>query len=320
MRAVAALSVCLYHFSGAALPKVTNIYMKPSFSYGWAGVDMFFVISGFIIPYSLIGKNYSVKSIGPYLLKRIIRINPPAYIAMVLVLLQWGIIDHLINHNTVYTGDITWQQVVHNLFFTVPFTSYKWVVGIFWTLAIEFQFYIFIGLFFSLLFESNKLWKFIAGFLIINILQYLPFNDFRNFFHFSSLFAMGGLTLLYYDKRVDIVGYVAVLALFTILSYVQLGAVITLVGLTTVFFIVGIQVKGAVFALIGKISYSFYLIHVLVGTTAEFVLIRIIPPNTEINKVVITLLCIVIALASAYVYYTIIEKPFMLLAKKVGRA
>ena len=79
------------------------------------------------------------------------------------------------------------------------------------------------------------------------------------------------------------------LALFPILSYAQLGAVITLVGLTTVFFIIGVQVKGKVFALVGKISYSFYLIHVLVGTTAEFLLIRIISPDTEIKKVVITL-------------------------------
>ena len=56
LRAVAALSVCLYHFSGAALPKVTNVYMKPLFANGWLGVDIFFVISGFIIPYSPAGQ------------------------------------------------------------------------------------------------------------------------------------------------------------------------------------------------------------------------------------------------------------------------
>ena len=82
LRAIAALSVCLYHFSGAALPKVINVYMKPTFSYGWLGVDIFFVISGFIIPYSLLGKNYSVREFGSYIARRIIRINPPAYAAM----------------------------------------------------------------------------------------------------------------------------------------------------------------------------------------------------------------------------------------------
>lgn len=319
LRAAAALSVCLYHFSGAALPKVINIYMKPTFSYGWAGVDMFFVISGFIIPYSLMGKGYSLRHMGSYMLKRIIRINPPAYVAMFLVLLQWAIIDYVINHNLVYTGDISLPQLMHNLLFTVPFTNYKWVIGIFWTLAIEFQFYLFIGLFFSFLFESDKLWKFIVSFLIVNALQYLPFNDFRNFFHFSALFAMGGITLLYYYGRIKLLNYLLVLALFTALSYVQLGMVITAVGLITVFFIVCVQVKGAFFSLIGKMSYSFYLIHVLIGTTAEFVLIRIIHPDTELRKVVITILCIVVALVAAYIYYLLIEQPFMRLAKKYGK-
>ena len=152
LRAVAALSVCLYHFSGVALPKVTNVYMKPMFAYGWLGVDIFFVISGFIIPYSLLGKGYSLREFGPYIAKRIIRINPPAYAAMALVLLQWFLIDRFFNHNQVYTGGITLNQIIHNMLFTVPFTQYKWVVGIFWTLAIEFQFYIFIGLFFRVLF------------------------------------------------------------------------------------------------------------------------------------------------------------------------
>ena len=183
LRAVAALSVCLYHFSGVALPKVTNVYMKPLFANGWLGVDIFFVISGFIIPYSLLGKKYSVSHIGPYLVKRIIRINPPAYAAMALVLLQWFLIDRFINHNQVYTGGITLPQLFHNMVFTVPFTQYKWVVGIFWTLAIEFQFYIFIGLFFNYLFESKRLlWKFVLGYATVNFFSVPTLRRFPQFF------------------------------------------------------------------------------------------------------------------------------------------
>jgi len=320
LRAVAALSVCLYHFSGVALPKVTNVYMKPLFADGWLGVDIFFVISGFIIPYSLLGKKYSVSQIGPYLVKRIIRINPPAYAALALVLLQWFLIDKFINHNQVYTGGITFPQLFHNMLFTVPFTQYKWVVGIFWTLAIEFQFYIFIGLCFNFLFESKGLlWKFVLGYAAVSLLQYLPFADFRNFFHYSSLFAMGGITLLYHQNRITKLEFATVMVLFTALAYWQLDFSITLTGVLTSASILLTRVENKLFALIGKISYSFYLIHVLVGTTAEFVLVRIIAPNTEIKKVVITLLCIVSALVGAYVFYTFIEKPFIELAKKYGK-
>lgn len=320
LRAVAALSVCLYHFSGVALPKVTNVYMKPLFASGWLGVDIFFVISGFIIPYSLLGKKYSVSQIGPYLVKRIIRINPPAYVALALVLLQWFLIDRFINHNQVYTGGITFPQLFHNMMLTVPFTQYKWVVGIFWTLAIEFQFYIFIGLCFNFLFESKGLlWKFVLGYVVVSLLQYLPFADFHNFFHYSSLFAMGGITLLYHQNRITKLEFAAVMVLFTALAYWQLDFSITLTGVLTSASILVTRVENKLFALIGKISYSFYLIHVLVGTTAEFVLVRVIAPNTEIKKVIITLLCIVSALVGAYVFYTFIEKPFIELAKKYGK-
>jgi peptidoglycan/LPS O-acetylase OafA/YrhL len=321
LRAIAALSVCLYHFSGVALPKATNVYMKPLFASGWLGVDIFFVISGFIIPYSLLGKKYSVSQIGPYLVKRIIRINPPAYAALALVLVQWFLIDGFINHNKVYTGGITLLQIFHNMMFTVPFTQYKWVVGIFWTLAIEFQFYVFIGLFFTFLFESKGLiWKFVLGYAAISLLQYLPFADFRNFFHYSSLFAMGGITLLYHQNKASKIEFMAVMALFTALAYWQLDLSITLTGVLTSAAILLTRVENKLFALIGKISYSFYLVHVLVGTTAEFVLVRIITPNTEIKKVIITFLCILSALVGAYVFYTFIEKPFIELAKKYGKA
>lgn len=319
LRAVAALSVCLYHFSGAALPKVINIYMKPAFANGWLGVDIFFVISGFIIPYSLLGKGYSVRQFGSYIIKRVIRINPPAYVAIVLVLAQWFLIDYVINHNRVYTGEISLPQIFHNLLFTAPFTQYKWVVGIFWTLAIEFQFYVFIGLIFGFLFEG-KLWQFVLGYFLISLLQFLPFADFRNFFHFSSLFAIGGITLLYHQSRVNKVEYVVVMLLFTAVAYWQLGFLITLVGVLTAMAILFTSIENKAFSLVGKMSYSFYLIHVLLGTTCEFVLIRIINPNTEIKKVVITLLCVVFALLGSYLFYFFVEKPFIELAKKYGKA
>ena len=216
---------------------------------------------------------------------------------------------------------ITLPQLFHNMVFTVPFTQYKWVVGIFWTLAIEFQFYIFIGLCFNFLFESKAmLWKFVLGYATVSLLQYLPFADFRNFFHYSSLFAMGGITMLYHQNRVSKLEFVAVMILFTVLAYSQLDLAITLTGVLTSAAILLTQIENKLFALIGKISYSFYLIHVLVGTTAEFVLVRIITPDTEIKKVLFTLLCIVAALISAYVFYTFIEKPFIELAKKYGKA
>ncbi|RZK41488.1 MAG: acyltransferase, partial [Hymenobacter sp.] len=185
LRGLAALSVGLYHCTGAVLPKLNVPEVQHIFKNGWLGVEVFFVISGFVIPYSLLGKEYSPKKILPYMAKRIVRINPPAYLAMLLVLAQWYLIDYVISHRISYTKDVSVTQLVHNILFTVPFSEYKWVIGIFWTLAIEFQFYIFIGLLFNVLFERKSIGYFIVVFLGIGLVQYLPFKSIENFFHFS---------------------------------------------------------------------------------------------------------------------------------------
>ncbi len=56
IRGLAAISVALFHFSVQLEGPVRAI-----FGYGWLGVDVFFVISGFVIPFSLFGRGYSVR-------------------------------------------------------------------------------------------------------------------------------------------------------------------------------------------------------------------------------------------------------------------
>lgn len=147
------------------------------------------MISGFVIPYSLLGKKLFSKNFFPYISKRIVRINPPAYLAMLLVLMQWYLIDYFISHHVSYTRDVTVGKLFNNILFTVPFSEQSWVFGIFWTLAIEFKFYLFIGLLFNLLFEKKNILWFIYIVMLANLMQYLPFKSSENFFHFSSLFA-----------------------------------------------------------------------------------------------------------------------------------
>jgi peptidoglycan/LPS O-acetylase OafA/YrhL len=65
LRGLAALSVGLYHYTGAVLPKLHLPAAYALFKNGWLGVDVFFVISGFVIPYSLLGKNYSPRKFCP---------------------------------------------------------------------------------------------------------------------------------------------------------------------------------------------------------------------------------------------------------------
>ena len=58
LRSFAAISVCLFHFICTTVGLDYPATMSSIFSYGQNGVLVFFVISGFIIPWSMYSKNY----------------------------------------------------------------------------------------------------------------------------------------------------------------------------------------------------------------------------------------------------------------------
>ncbi len=317
LRAIAALSVCLFHFTNGALPKVVMPATQQLFAHGVLGVDIFFVLSGFIIPYSLLGKNYQVHDLFAYLRKRIIRITPPAYAAMLLVVGQWFIIDKLIQHGSTYTQGLSWGRLVSNALFIIPFTSYYWIIGIFWTLAIEFQFYLFIGLFFSLMFERRHIGWFIGAYLLADGLPYLvPALAANSFCQYSAVFALGSATLLWQQQRLSLPLYAGCLLFFGGLVYWQLGVYVAGVSLLTAFSINLLKVNLSGLSFLGKISYSFYLLHVLIGTTCEYVLVKLLPPTTDARKLLITAAALVASLAGASLFYRFVERPFMRLASR----
>ena len=61
LRAFAATSVCLYHFVCTTTDYVHNESVLNLFSLGEYGVHLFFVISGFIIPWSMYRAGYEIK-------------------------------------------------------------------------------------------------------------------------------------------------------------------------------------------------------------------------------------------------------------------
>jgi len=318
LRGIAALCVCLYHFTGGALPKLRDPHIEMFFTNGWLGVDIFFVLSGFIIPYSLIGKGYGITDFVSYMKKRVVRINPPAYIAMALVLMQGFFIDYVIAHKVTYTAGLSWGQIINNMLFTVPFSNYKWILGIFWTLAIEFQFYIIIGLAFRIMFDKFNIYVFAAIFLLLSFVQYLPFQSNENFFRFSPFFALGGAALLFYINKIDIKEYFILLFIFSLLTYFQLSFYMAITGLLSAIVISFARFTHPVFDFMGKISYSFYLLHVLIGTTCEYFFIKFIDPAIFINKILILILCLFFAIIGSYIFYILVEKRFIALASYIS--
>jgi peptidoglycan/LPS O-acetylase OafA/YrhL len=54
--------------------------------FGVYGVQIFFIISGYVIPRSLHQSQYKLKRMGSYILRRAIRLDPPYYLSIFLVM------------------------------------------------------------------------------------------------------------------------------------------------------------------------------------------------------------------------------------------
>lgn len=322
LRGFAALSVVCYHFTGTLtrggfLAKFHSPILDPAFSWGYLGVEVFFVISGFVIPYSLLKTTYTPRDFFPYFSKRIARICPPAYVLIGLTLLQWLVVDFILHHDAKRLNAVTDEQVVSNLLFLVSFTGHEWINGVFWTLAVEFQFYVVIGLLFNTLFTGATVARFLALGTLLCGLNYLPGLPSENFFRYAGLFMQGGATLLYFTQVFSLRQYLSCLVVFTAAICIMVTPIAAVFGLVTALAIAFVKFKHPVTAFFGRISYSLYLTHLLVGSTAEFVLSHVYRPVSDFGNILAIVMCLILACVGAQVFYLLIEKPFLKWSKRL---
>src|ERR1044072_2053767 len=149
LRGVAALGVVLYH-AGLETPNTApaNIFYWPVkglqflSSFGYVGVFLFFVISGFCIHLQWAktranGQQPEIR-FGSFWRRRFLRLYPPYLIAFALFMLMAALSTGInVTHFFVY--DVVMHLLMlHNL---DPNTCYS-INGVFWTLAIEEQLYL----------------------------------------------------------------------------------------------------------------------------------------------------------------------------------
>lgn len=128
IRAIAVLAVVVFHVSLSALPG------------GWAGVDVFFVLSGFLITTILTSEQTTTGGIRlkRFYLRRVLRLAPALFCTCLaaVVIAHWrgGMADHVI-----------WQAVYSLLYimnWVRAFEGGGYPLGHTWSLAIEEQFYL----------------------------------------------------------------------------------------------------------------------------------------------------------------------------------
>lgn len=317
LRGLAALAVAFFHFSGPMLPSTEGNYFFEVAKYGKYGVQAFFVISGFVIPYSLDRSKYVIQEFPKWISRRFVRLAPPAYMAILLVIVfYFGGFYYLgrpIN-GMVWPG-INWLSVMANITFTVPFLDTQWFNPVFWTLAIEFQFYILIGCLFPLVYHSK--YSFILCSLAMMLIGFFPVEW---YFRYSSYFVLG-LALFGKEKGTLSGMSYYFLVICALISGFWVGEIPgTLIGFSTFLIISNSkEARWGGLNFLGKISFSLYITHTIVGALSEIVFSKLIMVgSSNFIQTIMVLVYVIIAVIAASVFYQIIEKPFLLASKKVA--
>ena len=305
LRGLAALSVCWYHFT-TANSFAGEGALRNSGTYGWLGVEIFFVISGFIIPYSLYRAGYRLGDYPTFILKRVTRLDPPYLASIVLVLL----LSYLTAMRTHRAFHIDVSGLLLHIAYLNTFFGHPWLNDVFWTLSIEFQYYLLVGLLFPLFSSSARLVRLFSfaffGLLSFTIQRTFELPEQTWIFPYVLLFFQGLATFQYVVGIIKRPEYILLVVVFSSACLVSLGAPYAIAGLLSVGVINLLKVRSPIFSFLGAISYSVYLLHMPIGDRALFLIGRRFLVD---QKLLATVLAVGVTICSAYLFYRFIERP-----------
>jgi peptidoglycan/LPS O-acetylase OafA/YrhL len=153
LRGIAAFSVACYHINrygpfwepaSRFIPGLLQFW----FDFGWMGVQVFFVISGFVIAYSVRNARVTPGFLANYALRRSIRLDPPYWTTILFVLFVHAVMYlHLgfespLDVPTKLDPGLSWKLVGSHLLYLQNILRYDNLSAGFWTLCIEVQFYL----------------------------------------------------------------------------------------------------------------------------------------------------------------------------------
>jgi peptidoglycan/LPS O-acetylase OafA/YrhL len=328
LRAIAIIAVIGYHSK-------IQYFGSYIFEGGFFGVDIFFIISGYLMTFLIINeyKINKIFSFKKFIIKRIKRIVPALFFWIIIALI-FGYYFFLPSYN-IDLGKSALSSIIFlsNIYYYLNDTIYSDIVNLHksllhtWSLSLEMQFYLtfpFIILFFYKNFKKNIL---VTNFIIILLLFLLS----TILFYFDRSFAFYNLparlwqfflgSTIYFLKKENLLSnnifsYIGFfLVLLSILLFENNDPNLVLVSILPSFgsFLLINNLKKEnyinkflsfkIIIFIGTISYSLYLVHYIV---MSFFRVSLITDNNITNKLIILTIIIVLSTASYY----LIEKPF----------
>ncbi len=149
LRGVAILLVILCHYVGQSGHSPVGVWghrFLTVFGAGWAGVDLFFVLSGFLIGGILLNARDAPHYFQAFYMRRLFRILPIYYLWTLLFALFVGVVIAFFpSQNVVRLHDLSRVPVqlafLQNIFVGTPRFVWVWF-AVTWSLAVEEQFYL----------------------------------------------------------------------------------------------------------------------------------------------------------------------------------
>jgi peptidoglycan/LPS O-acetylase OafA/YrhL len=332
---VAALMVCGYHYGGrggdisAAWgrdPDHVFPHLAGALSYGPLGVQIFFVISGFVI--SMSGWGRTVKD---FAVSRVTRLYPAYWAALIIVTVVFA----TAGMDRVPDSDL----LVNFTMFQMPAGAQR-VLGVCWTLWAEMRFYLLFALCvvwrgatrrrvlaFCAVWTVTALYAESAGdkFLDLALMpEYAPFFVagmclylIRRFGHDALTWGLlAGAFLL--GQREEVKALVAPdgMAVFHHRSVPVVLAVLTVgmlavIAVTLVPAIADVQWRWLTLA--GALTYPFYLVHEHLG----WVMIGKLNQHTDLAPSAVLVITVASMLLLAYALHRLVERPFGLRLKRL---
>lgn len=279
----------------------------PLFKYGYLGVQLFFLISGFVILMTL----EKCQKFSQFIYRRWLRLFPAMLICTLIIYLTESIFIER------PAGQLAMKDMLAGLFFIEPYIWYK-LIGVelksiepaFWSLYVEFKFYIIAAAFYFLLGSKRLVWTLFLCFLLSMIVEMLKEYSFvpvymyaesivvlLSFKHFGW-FSAGAAFYMYVNS--DRIYWFYAGCVISVLSAFHVSnndfMTFAFATLLSALFAISIvssklqQILSNRFLLyLGAISYPLYLLHENMMVSAT---IQLAPIFSFIPSVVLPIFCI----------------------------
>jgi peptidoglycan/LPS O-acetylase OafA/YrhL len=267
-----------------------------------------------VIPISMILAGYQYRHFFTFLWKRSLRIEPPYLVSMIIGMI-YLYVRNFVPSSTPVDLFPTWKEILLHVGYLIPFVEgSRWINAGYWTLAIEFQYYISLALIFPLALSKENVQRYL--FYIILLAMPFLYNNGHCFTGWGSYFLLGLVYILLYFKRIPLYEYIVVSIIASVVTLLQRDLWDLSIAWGTIALVYFFQDWENKFTrYFGNLSYSFYLLHSVIGGSIINFLSHRYTETWE--KPLVILFGFLASTIASHFYFEWIEKPSMSWSKSI---